>query len=89
MKIVNMHDAKTHWSRLVDAATKGEAFVIAKAGKPMVRVSPLGDTSPKRLGFMAEGFTVPADFDDMMSEDLEAMFSGGGVEPSVNPDPSK
>ena len=89
MKIVNMHDAKTHLSKLVDAATKGEAFVIAKAGKPMVRVSPLGETSPKRLGFMAEGVTVPADFDDMVSEDLEAMFSGGGVEPSTNPDLSK
>jgi prevent-host-death family protein len=41
MRTVNMHDAKTHLSRLVEEAAKGEPFIIAKAGKPMVRVTPL------------------------------------------------
>ena len=41
MKTVNMHEAKTQLSKLVDAATKGEAFVIAKSGKPLVRVTML------------------------------------------------
>lgn len=85
MKTVNMHDAKTHLSKLVDAATKGETFVIAKAGKPLVKVSPLGEATPSRLGFMAGQATVPHDFDDMMSSEVEAMFVGGDVEPMNTP----
>jgi prevent-host-death family protein len=41
MKTVNIHDAKTHFSKLIDAAAKGEPFIIAKAGKPMVQVAPM------------------------------------------------
>ncbi len=43
MRSVNIHEAKTHLSRLVDAAAKGEPFIIAKAGKPMVKVVPIDD----------------------------------------------
>ncbi|NEH40225.1 type II toxin-antitoxin system Phd/YefM family antitoxin, partial [Rhizobium ruizarguesonis] len=43
MQTVNIHEAKTHLSRLVDKAAKGESFIIAKAGKPMVKVTPLED----------------------------------------------
>ena len=54
MQTVNIHDAKTHLSRLVDQAAKGESFVIAKAGKPLVKVialnAPEGE-QVKRLGF--------------------------------------
>ena len=85
MKTVNMHDAKTHLSKLVDAATKWEPFVIAKAGKPLLKVSTLGEVAPQRLGFMTGQAQVPADFDDMMSSQVEAMFAGDVVEPSATP----
>lgn len=85
MKTVNIHDAKTHLSKLVDAATKGEPFVIAKAGKPLVKVSTLGEVAPQRLGFMVGKTKVPADFDDMFAGELEAMFAGDVAEPSATP----
>jgi antitoxin (DNA-binding transcriptional repressor) of toxin-antitoxin stability system len=80
MKTINIHKAKTQLSRLVEEAYKGEPFVIAKAGKPMVKVSALG--SPvgkeiKRLGFMAGQISVPDDFDRMGEEEIEHIFSGG------------
>ena len=53
MKTVNIHEAKTHLSQLVDAAAKGEPFIIAKAGKPLVKVVPVdAPAAPRRLGFM-------------------------------------
>ena len=73
-----MHEAKTHLSRLVDRAAKGEPFIIAKAGKPLVKVVPL-DAPPagkvKRLGFMP-GIKVPDDFDTMCQDEIEKMFYG-------------
>jgi prevent-host-death family protein len=77
MKTVNIHEAKTHLSRLVEQAARGEPFVIAKAGKPMVKVMALKSASPKkakRLGFMAGQFTVPDDFDRMGTPEIEEMF---------------
>ena len=78
MRTVNMHEAKTHLSRLVDRAAKGEPFIIAKAGKPLVKVVPL-DAAPageiKRLGFMP-GIKVPDDFDTMFQDEIEKMFCG-------------
>ena len=79
MQPVNIHEAKTHLSRLVDKAAKGESFIIAKAGKPMVKVTPLEDSPKKplqRIGFMAGEFTVPDDFDTMFQAEIEAMFYG-------------
>ena len=59
MVTVNMHEAKTQLSRLVDQAVKGEPFVIAKAGKPMVKVAALdAPTAPQRLGFMTGEIAV-------------------------------
>ncbi len=75
MRTVNIHEAKTHLSRLVDAAAKGEPFIIAKAGKPLVKVVPIdAPAAPKRLGFMRGAFTVPDDFDTMGQEEIEALF---------------
>ena len=78
-EMVNIHEAKTNLSRLVDAAAKGESFIIAKAGKPLVKVvaldAPLGDEQ-KRIGFMEGQFTVPDDFDDMGRVEIESMFDG-------------
>jgi prevent-host-death family protein len=68
MKIINIHEAKTHLSRLIDAVADGEAFVIAKAGRPLAKVVPLGASdgdTPQRLGFLAGRVTVPADFNAM------------------------
>ena len=78
MRTVNMHEAKTHLSGLVDRAANGEPFIIAKAGKPLVKVVPL-DAAPareiKRLGFMP-GIEVPDDFDTMCADESEGMFYG-------------
>lgn len=78
MRTVNIHEAKTNLSRLVEQAAKGEPFVIAKAGKPMVRVIPLDRpaTGQRRFGFMAGQIMVPADFDRMGSEEIEQLFDG-------------
>ena len=83
MKTVNMHEAKTQLSKLVDAASKGEPFVIAKAGKPLVKVVMLEGHAPKRLGFLEGKATVPEDFDDMGGAEVEALFSGHSDLPSA------
>ena len=79
MRIVNIHEAKTHLSRLIQRAADGEPFIIAKAGKPLVKVVPLdapakGTTS--RLGFMRGAFKVPEDFDTMFQAEIEEEFYG-------------
>ena len=77
MKTVNIHEAKTHLSRLVEAAAKGEPFIIAKAGKPQVKLVPVdAPPAPRRLGFMRGAFTVPDDFDTMDQEEIEKLFYG-------------
>ena len=79
METVNIHQAKTHLSRLVDKAAKGESFIIAKAGKPMVKVVPLDaeeQPKPQRLGFMRGQIKIPDDFDTMGQEEIERMFYG-------------
>jgi prevent-host-death family protein len=74
--IVNIHEAKTHLSRLVEQAAKGREFVIAKAGKPMVRVVPVHALSAQRgLGFLAGKGTVQADVKSAFAQDIEAMFA--------------
>jgi prevent-host-death family protein len=77
MQTINIHKAKTHLSQLVEAAAKGEAFVIAKAGKPMVQVIPLQPQKQKpikRLGFMTGQINVPDDFDQMGHSEIEQLF---------------
>ena len=77
MKAVNIHDAKTHLSRLVDQAAKGESFVIAKAGKPLVKVSALNAPESgqmRRLGFLSGQLDVPDDFDRMGTAEIEQLF---------------
>jgi prevent-host-death family protein len=75
MQTVNIHNAKTNLSRLVDQAAKGEPFIIAKAGKPLVKVVPIDQsTQVRRVGFMAGQFSVPEDFDSMGSEEIEKLF---------------
>ncbi len=79
MRTVNMHEAKTHLSRLVQAAAKGEPFIIARAGKPMVKVVAIevpGAGRARRTGFLAGAGSVPPDFDRMGSAEIAAMFEG-------------
>lgn len=77
MLTVNIHDAKTHLSRLVDRAAKGEPFIIAKAGKPAVKVTALDAPAAgpvRRLGFLAGQISVPDDFDRMGADEIEQIF---------------
>ena len=77
MRTVNIHEAKTHLSRLVELAAKGEPFIIAKAGKPLVKVTaidaPLSE-GKRRLGFMEGLIAVPDDFDRIGEEEIEHLF---------------
>lgn len=78
MKTVNIHEAKMQLSRLLEQAIQGDSFIIAKAGKPLVKVTRLDAPSPgqaKRLGFMSGQITVPDDFDHMGSQEIEQLFS--------------
>lgn len=76
MTTVNIHEAKTQLSKLIDQATKGESFVIAKAGKPLVKVAALdAPDAPQRLGFLAGEIAVPDDFNSMGDSEISALFS--------------
>ncbi|HEY4173832.1 MAG TPA: type II toxin-antitoxin system prevent-host-death family antitoxin [Rhodopila sp.] len=77
MRSVNIHEAKTHLSRLIEEAVSGEPFIIAKAGKPLVTVTRIDAPRAKsRLGFAAGRFKVPDDFDTMGAEDTRRLFEG-------------
>ncbi len=77
MRTINIHEAKTHLSKLVEQAAQGEEFIIAKAGKPMVKVVPLDQKEKKaqrRTGFLKGQIKVPDDFDTMGQDEIERMF---------------
>lgn len=79
MRTVNVHEAKTHLSRLIEEAAQGEPFVIARAGVPVVTVTAYtGPTprAPRRIGFLPGAFEVPDDFDALMAEEIAAAFEG-------------
>jgi len=79
MRTVNIHEAKTHLSRLIEDAAQGEAFIIAKAGKPMVLVTPLAapvKPPPRRIGFMEGEFKVPHDLDPEGDDEIADLFEG-------------
>ncbi len=80
MKQVNMHEAKTHLSALVEEAVTGEPFVIAKAGKPQVIVYAYQAQSElvKRTGFMPE-LHIPEDFDTLYQKEIQALFYGESI----------
>jgi prevent-host-death family protein len=80
MKIINIHQAKTQLSKLVEQAANGEPFVIAKHGKPQVKVVALNaplQQEVTRTGFLAGQISVPDDFDQMGAREIEQLFLGG------------
>ena len=80
MRTYNMHEAKTHLSRLVREAVDGDPFIIARSGKPLVKVVPVSAPEPdamRRTGFMRGRISVPDDFDLMGCAEIEAMFGRG------------
>jgi prevent-host-death family protein len=77
MQTVNIHAAKTHLSRLVDAAAAGEEIVIARAGKPVARLVPLEAARPRELGTLRGKLGhIPDDFDEPLPDDVLAAFEG-------------
>jgi prevent-host-death family protein len=78
-RTVNIHEAKTHLSRLVDEVEKGESVIIAKAGKPKAQLTPIRVTrkrAVRRIGCLKGRIKIPDDFDTMFADEIEKMFSG-------------
>ena len=85
MRTVNVHEAKTHLSKLLDGIERGESFVIAKAGKPVARVIPIDapePRAPRRIGFAEGMYSIPDDFDTMFQEEIEATFHDSEIFPA-------
>lgn len=77
MEIVNVHEAKTHLSRLLEGVKNGESFIIARAGKPVAKLEAIDPPEPlikQRMGFLRGQFVVPDDFDRLGAAEIEAMF---------------
>jgi prevent-host-death family protein len=77
MRTINIHEAKTHLSRLVEEAAAGEAFIIAKAGRPIAKVVSLDAPAAGticRIGFLDGHISIPDDFDTMGQAEIERMF---------------
>jgi prevent-host-death family protein len=80
MRTINIHEAKTHLSRLLEQVADGEPVIIARAGKPVAKLVPLSakDTAAgRRLGFLAGEVSVPDDFDRMGQEAIDRLFEAG------------
>ena len=83
MRTVNIHEAKTHLSRLVEEVSEGEEIIIARAGKPVARLVPAKKVRGRRkLGFLAGKLKVPADFDAPLPDEVTAGFEGTGDAPA-------
>ncbi|MBZ0330034.1 type II toxin-antitoxin system prevent-host-death family antitoxin [Halomonas sp. ANAO-440] len=79
MDIVNIHEAKTHLSRLLARAAQGETVVIAKAGHPIAKLTPMdapASGQSQRLGFLKGAFEIPEDFDTMGGDTVADEFEG-------------
>jgi len=85
-RVVNVHAAKTGFSRLLARAHAGEEIIIARAGKPVARLVPLRSTSPKRRpGLLAGRVRMSDDFDAPLPADLAAAFDDAPIEPPSRP----
>jgi prevent-host-death family protein len=82
MKTINIREAKIHLSRLVEAAAKGDSFIIEVAGEPKVKVTAIEcavDGRARRLGFMSGQLSVPDDFDSMGRAEIESLLADRGA----------
>jgi prevent-host-death family protein len=79
MQTINIHEAKTQFSRFVDQAEAGEEIVIARAGKPVARLMPLetSTSKPRKLGLGKKIFTFPEQFDRLNDSEIVEMFEQG------------
>jgi len=79
MRTVNIHEAKTHLSRLVDEVSEDGEVVIARAGKPVARLVAFEKGGERRvLGPLAGRMSIPNDFDAPLPEDVLEDFEGAG-----------
>jgi prevent-host-death family protein len=78
MASYNMHDAKTHLSRLAERAAAGEEIVIARNGRPLARLVAMPDRLPRRVGWAKGLVAIREDFDDPLPEETQRYFEGGG-----------
>ena len=80
MKSVNIHEAKTHLSRLIERVEAGEEIIIAKAGRPAARLVPIeGARKPVKIGGLKARTPVPDDFNTMLEKEIEGLFSGASA----------
>lgn len=74
---VNIHDAKTHFSKLVERAERGEEIVIARAGKPVARLAPLAAPPLREMGGAEGAIVMRENFDDPLPDELLRAFGAG------------
>ncbi len=74
MQIVNMHEAKTHFSKLVDAVIHGKEIIIAMAGKPVAKLGPIKKKSERRFGVLKGKIKISKDFDKPLPDEFLADF---------------
>ena len=76
-KVVNVHEAKPHLSRLLDEVGAGTEVIIAKAGKPVARLIPITvSVKQKRLGLLRGKIKIAGDFNAPLADDILAAFEG-------------
>ena len=75
-RVVNVHEAKTHFSQLLDRVAKGDDIVIAKAGKPVARLVPIGAPGARMLGLDAGAVFIARDFDAPLPDAVLSDFEG-------------
>jgi prevent-host-death family protein len=82
MKFINIHEAKTHLSRLVERVQAGEEIVIAKSGRPAARLVPIeGSRKPVKIGGLKTSVPVPNDFNTMFEKEIAALFGAPSAPP--------
>lgn len=83
MKTVDTHEARARLRRLIEAASRGEDFIIVRAGRPLVRVSAISgatsETHASRIGFLEREAAIPHDFEQLCAEDIRDLFEGRGA----------
>jgi prevent-host-death family protein len=83
MKSYNIHEAKTHLSRILESVQSGEEVIISKAGKPIAKLVPIDASSggKRRLGQLKGRFVIGPGFDDPLPDDILDAFYNGPIEP--------